>query len=258
VHGILADGGIDTAPYTSRLVALRKAIDASLWSSKLTAYYLSQSVADGFAQDSSAQAILAGVATANHTSSNVLNTLKQLSSPKGPFAFSSRAISSGFADYISPHASAYHRCAALESKDEDTAMELLQSLWEPMADPKGANCTGCFWETLATTGALALGRMTSLCHVWASGPIGLLSEYVLGIEVMTPRYGKWRVAPFTVGLDWATGELPTPQGEISVTWNATKGMITKLEVKSPAGTSGTVKVPIRAGQGLTVGEGLNQ
>jgi hypothetical protein len=158
---LLADGGIDTAPYISRLDALRKTIDRNIWSSKLNAYYLSRFVEDGFAQDSNALAILAGVATSNDTSSNVLNTLKQLSSPKGPFAFSSGAIASGFADYTSPYASAYHPRAALESKDEDIAMDLLQSLSEPMADPKGANYTGYLWETLDATCAPALSRMTS-------------------------------------------------------------------------------------------------
>jgi hypothetical protein len=244
--GLLADGGIDTAPYISRLNALRKAIGKNLWSSSLNAYYLSQSIQDGFAQDSNALAILAGVTTSNHTSSVVLNTLKQLNSPKGPFAFSSGIVASGFAAYISPYASAYHLRAALESKDEDTATQLLHSLWEPMANPNGANYTGCFWETLDATGAPALGRATSLCHGWAAGPTGLLSEHVLGIQAVTPGYKQWRVVPLTLGLEWASGRLPTPHGDISVSWNATKGLITRLELKSPVGTSGTVEVPVPA------------
>jgi hypothetical protein len=125
---LLADGGIDTAPYISHLDALRKAIDENLWSKELNSYYISQSVVDGFAQDSNALVILAGVTTSKHTASHVLNTLKQQFSPKSPFAFLRRAIASGFADYISPYASAYHLRAALESKDEDFAMDLLQSL----------------------------------------------------------------------------------------------------------------------------------
>jgi hypothetical protein len=70
---------------------------------------------------------------------------------------------------------------------------------------------------------------------------------VLRIQAVSSGYRKWRVAPLTLGLEWATSTLPTPQGEISVAWNATKGVIIKLEVKRPACTSGTVEVPVRAG-----------
>jgi hypothetical protein len=240
---LLADGGTDTEPYLSRLDSLRKAIDKNLWSDELNAYYLSQSIENGFGQDSNALAILAGVTTFNHTSSDVLTTLKQLSTPMGPLAFSSQAVRSGFAKYISPYASAYHLRAALENEDSKTAMDLLKNLWAPMADPKGANYTGCFWETLDATGAPALGKGTSLCHGWAAGPTGLLSEHVLGVTAVAPGYSEWRIAPVTLGLEWAKGRLPIPGGEITVAWNATGSIINRLELTSPAGTVGTVIVP---------------
>jgi hypothetical protein len=241
--GLLADGGTNTEPYFSRLDSLRTAIDKNLWSNELNAYYLSQSIEDGFGQDSNALAILAGVTTSNHTSSDVLSTLKQLSTPMGPLAFSSQAIKSGFAKYISPYASAYHLRAALENEDSKTAMDLLKTLWAPMADPKGANYTGCFWETLDATGAPALGKGTSLCHGWAAGPTGLLSEHVLGVKAVAPGYSEWRIAPVTLSLDWAKGRLPIPGGEITVSWNATGSIINRLELTSPGGTVGTVVLP---------------
>jgi hypothetical protein len=90
--GLLAGDGIDTSTYISRLDALGKSIDENLWSSKLNAYYLSQSVADGYAQDSNALAILAGVTTSKHTASHVLNTLKQ--------QFSFRLFKEGYCFHI--------------------------------------------------------------------------------------------------------------------------------------------------------------
>jgi hypothetical protein len=249
---LLADGDVDTAPYLSRLSALQAAIDASLWSDELNAYYLSDSIKDGFAQDSNALAILAGVTTSKHNSSRVLETLKQLSTPYGPLGFSGSAIASGFKEHISPYAAAYHLRAALENRDEQTAMHMLKTLWEPMADPKGANYTGCFWETLDVTGAPGLGKDTSLCHAWAAGPTGLLSEYVLGVTAITPGYKEWRIAPVTLGLEWARGRLPTPGGEISVAWNATGGLVKRLELTSPPGTTGVVDVALSKGDG-TIG-----
>lgn len=250
---LLAAGGIDTEPYLSRLDSLRAAIKKNLWSNELGAYYVSESIKDGFGQDSNALAVLAGLTTSNRTSSQILNTLKQISTPKGPLAFSQGAIKSGFADYISPYASAYHLRAAFESQDNETAMNLLKSLWAPMADPKGANYTGCFWETLDANGAPALGRTTSLCHGWAAGPTGQLSEYVLGVKPVSPGYSEWRVAPVTLGLEWAYGKFPVPGGEISVAWNATGSVIKRIEVTSPRGTSGTVVLPSSQSDGCAKG-----
>jgi len=250
---LLADGGIDTKPYISRLDALRTAINQNLWSNQLNAYYLSQSIKDGFGQDSNALGILAGVTKFNHTPSRVLSTLKQLSTPKGPLAFSNRTMRAGFSKFISPFASAYHFRAALEVNDSETAMDLLKSLWGPMADPKGANYTGCFWETLDATGAPALGRTTSLCHGWAAGPTGELSNHVLGVKPVAPGYTEWRVAPVTLDLKWARGRVPVPGGEISVAWNATRCVITRLEVTSPNYTTGTVILPLSQQDGYTGG-----
>jgi hypothetical protein len=240
---LLADAGIDTAPYQSRLDTLRTGINNNLWSNELNAYHLSQFVHNGFGQDSNALVILAGATTSNHTTSTVLSTLKQLSTPNGPLAFSPGAIEAGFSEYISPYASAYHLRAAFESRDADTAMDLLKTLWAPMANPNGANYTGCFWETLNADGAPALGRITSLCHAWAAGPTGELSEHVLGVKPVTPGYREWRVAPLTLGLEWAWGRFPVPGGEITVAWNATGGVINRMEVTSPEGTKGTVVLP---------------
>ncbi|KAI4912880.1 hypothetical protein J4E90_006288 [Alternaria incomplexa] len=250
---LLADGGIDTKPYITRLDALRIAIDQNLWSNELNAYYLSQSINNSFAQDSNTLAILAGVTRFNHTSSRVLSTLKQLSTPKGPLAFSNGTIAAGFSKFISPYASAYHLRAAFEADDSETTMDLLKSLWAPMADPKGANYTGCFWETLDAAGAPALGRGTSLCHGWAAGPTGELSDHVLGVKPVTPGYTEWRVAPVTLDLKWARGRVPVPGGEISVAWNATGRVITRLEVMSPNCTSGTVVLPLSSQKGYVGG-----
>ncbi|PSN58595.1 glycoside hydrolase family 78 protein, partial [Corynespora cassiicola Philippines] len=200
---LLGDVGIDVEPYVSRLNSLRKAINAHLWSSDLGAYFLSESVVDGFGQDSNALAILAGVTNSEHTSSQVLSTLTQLSTPNGPLAFSDRTYASGFAKLISPYASAYHLRAALSESNEAIAKELLKTLWKPMADPVQANYTGCFWETLDENGGPGLGAITSLCHAWGAGPTGELSFYVLGIQPVKPGFREWQVSPLTLGLQWA-------------------------------------------------------
>ena len=124
------------------------------------------------------------------------------------------------------------------------AKDLLKTLWKPMADPAGANYTGCFWETLGADGGLGLGPITSLCHAWGAGPTGELSMHVLGVQATKPGYAEWQVAPITMGLEWAQGNVPVPGGQIAVSWNATDDIITRMEVLSPAQTHGLIKLPV--------------
>lgn len=241
---LLSDAGVDTTKYVSRLDALRTNINKHFWSNDLGAYYVSDAIKTGFGQDSNALAILAGVTGANHTSSQVLKTLTKLSTPSGPLAFSNATVAAGFQKLISPYASAYHLRAAFMIGDGQVAKDLLKTLWKPMADPAGANYTGCFWETLGADGGLGLGPITSLCHAWGAGPTGELSMHVLGVQATKPGYAEWQVAPITMGLEWAQGNVPVPGGQIAVSWNATDDIITRMEVLSPAQTHGLIKLPV--------------
>ncbi|KAK7705532.1 hypothetical protein SLS64_007899 [Diaporthe eres] len=242
---ILADGGIDNTIYQERLAALRKAIDTQLWSDDLGAYILSESMPNGFSQDSNAIAILAGVnLAANHSSEAILSTLSaDLMQPAGPLAFSSDVIASSFQPYISPFASAYHLRAALASDNSVAAMELLNNLWAPMADSGNANYTGCFWETLDQAGRPGLGITTSLCHGWSAGPTAELTKYVLGATPTKPGWAEFRVAPLTLGLRSAKGRVPLVDGVVEVDWAFDSDGLLTMTVDAPEGKTGTVNLP---------------
>ncbi|KAH6855350.1 Six-hairpin glycosidase-like protein [Chaetomium sp. MPI-CAGE-AT-0009] len=242
--GLLADAGVDVSVYRDRLAALRAAIDQHLWSDELGAYVYSESIRDGFGQDSNAIAILAHVnLDPSHSTQTILSTLsRELATPKGPLAFSSGVLQHGFQRYISPYASAYHLRAALASQNATAARELLDSLWAPMADVNNANYTGCFWETLDGSGRPAFGVHTSLCHAWAAGPTAELSRFVLGAQPTKPGWGEWAVAPQTLGLSSAVGKVPTPLGAIRVDWKFCGTLLT-MSVEAPAGTTGMITLP---------------
>ena len=242
--GLLSDAGVDASVYQDRLTALRAAIDKHLWSDELGAYVYSEGIRDGFGQDSNAIAILAGVnLDPSHSSETILSTLsRELATPKGPLAFSSGVLQHGFQRYISPYASAYHLRAAFTSQNAGAARELLDSLWAPMADPSNANYTGCFWETLDESGRPAFGVHTSLCHGWGAGPTAELSRFVLGAQPTKPGWAEWAVAPQTLGLSSARGEVPTPLGALRLSWKFCGTLLT-MSVEAPAGTTGLVRLP---------------
>lgn len=241
---LLGDAGVDTSVYGERLDALRQAIDKTLWSDELQAYYLSENMKDGYAQDANAIAILAGVnLDLDHSTEAILASLRKLMRPSGPLAFSEVVIGVGWQSYISPYASSYHLRAALQSGDAEGALELLRSLWLPMAEEQNANYTGTFWETLDHDGRPGLGLATSLCHGWAAGPTEGLSRYVLGARPTAPGWSEYQVAPLTLGLRSAQGSLPTTRGNVDVEWSFGCDGLLEMVVDAPAGTKGEVALP---------------
>jgi hypothetical protein len=241
---LLADAGVNTTVYQKRLESLRTAIDKYLWNDTLGAYYLSDSITDGFSQDSNAIAILAGVnLDPSHSTERILSSLDKLTTPHGPLAFSPEVIAQGFQSYISPYASSYHLRAALASNASEHALKLLSSLWEPMANTANANYTRTFWETLNEDGEPALGLVTSLCHGWAAGPTAELSRYILGATPLTPGWRKFEVAPQTLGLRSAKGRVPTLHGAVEVEWWFDGEGLVSLVVEAPAHLDGTVYLP---------------
>ena len=62
---------------------------------------------------------------------------------------------------------------------------------------------------------------------------------------MTAGYKTWIVDPQPGELEWAQATLPTPHGGLASRWVRGEGNRSfKLTVSAPAGTSGTVRVPL--------------
>jgi hypothetical protein len=241
---MLEAAGVDTEVYETRLKSLRTAIHSRLWNPDLEDYSLSSEISDGFAQDTQAFAILAGVPQANNVSSEALLASMEdhLLLRAGPLAFSNGTAKHGFAQKISPYASSYHLRAALEAGDGKAAMNLLSSLWAPMANPSNANFTNCMWETLNPDGTPGLGAGTSLCHGWGAGPTAELNKYVLGVQPLSPGFEKWHVKSMTLGLTSAKGRQPTPRGVIDVAWSFDKDGLLRMEVDGPE-SGGEIYLP---------------
>lgn len=89
----------------------------------------------------------------------------------------------------------------------------------------------------------------SLCHAWGASPIYLLGKYYLGVKPTAPGYQQYAVEPVLGGLKWMKGEVPTPNGKVSIDCtekqikiNSNEGL-GKLNVKSatmPKANYGTV------------------
>ena len=79
------------------------------------------------------------------------------------------------------------------------------------------------------------GFRHSFCHGWASGPTAWLSEYVLGVRVVTPGCKVIRIEPHLGDLQWVKGTFPTPFGVIKIRHEKMANGLIKSDIKVPKG-----------------------
>jgi len=230
------------ATYTKDAAALKTAINAHLFNQSTGLYDVSDTDTTGVAQDANSLAVLYGVTPAADDSSILAKLKTDLwTNPYGPVPFSA---GTGYSQRPSPYASGYELDARLASGDTANAQQLLTMLWGHMIAP-GPDDTGTMWELVNTDGTPGFGSFTSLSHGWASTPASALPGYVLGIRPVSPGYATWLVQPNPGHLSWAAGQAPTPHGPLAVQWAAKRGQFS-LQVTAPAGTSGTIAIPVAA------------
>lgn len=145
------------------------------------------------------------------------------------------------------------------------AFEELRRLYGHMAsnDPFST-----FWEGIGPGGGYYEEGYTSLAHGWSTGVVPLLQNYVLGVTPTGPGFATFDARPVTVGggLGWARGVVPTSGsgaggggGEgIEVDWTVADtdgGRGLTLTVTAPAGSVGTVYVPVAEGDDAVARDG---
>jgi hypothetical protein len=63
----------------------------------------------------------------------------------------------------------------------------------------------------------------SRCHGWSGSVCMLLPRYVLGVRPAGPGFSAVTIRPQLGDLDWATGRVPTPRGDIRIEMDAKAG-----------------------------------
>jgi alpha-L-rhamnosidase len=81
-----------------------------------------------------------------------------------------------------------------------------------------------------------------LSHGWCSTPLVQLSSVVLGVTPEEPGFKLVSIRPTLCDLDWASGKVPTPHGDVAVSCAVKDGKLT-LDVTVPQGTEANITVP---------------
>jgi hypothetical protein len=136
--------------------------------------------------------------------------------------------------------------------DDVNALTLIRREWGYMlTSPIGTNST--FWEGFTSDGSFDYGgTYMSLAHGWATGPTSALTFYVLGL-MPTATGGQYGFVPHAGDLTHVEGDITTPQGPVTGSWDyvASAGTFTE-HLTSPAGSTGRIGVPTYGGSNVTV------
>lgn len=129
----------------------------------------------------------------------------------------------------------------------DDAIQSILDLWGGQIEYGGTTFFETFrpdWATeLETNSAVPNNQagFTSLAHPWSAGVLAWMSEEILGIKAETPGFKTFTVTPHLGRqLNMVSGEMPTPYGTITASFDVETGTHT---VSVPEGTEATVGIP---------------
>lgn len=246
----------DATRWSSRAASVGKALLSHNFDRSVGAFYdggpcpgaASGTYCNVHAQDGNSIAILAGV-TNDTTSTQILNYWHNATSQQyGNAFYDSSILSPGdqFNNRVYAFISYFEIAARFATPGQaSSAFEELRRLYGWMAshDPQIT-----MWEGIGPGGAPYEGAFTSMAHGWSTGIVPLLTSYVLGVKPQSPGFQTWRICPVVDGggLTWAKGDVPTPQGNIGVSWereNAQTGTVFTLSIETPDNSSGVVCIP---------------
>ncbi|GJC85509.1 hypothetical protein ColLi_08347 [Colletotrichum liriopes] len=144
---------------------------------------------------------------------------------------------------VSPYATGFAAEALFVRQRGRDAIQLIESVWGPMADTSNPNYSGGHWEAMTADGK-PFGHDTSLMHAWSSWPVFLLPQYVVGVKSLGQGWRNIEVAPVLCGINYAHYDIETPQGrlEVEVNWDEAVGILL-IKVTLPSETKANIVAP---------------
>lgn len=228
------------ARWRERATTVAAAVNKYLWDKAAGAYLDSGTGAVRHAQDGNSIAIVAGVADASRAKKALAHLDHTTRRPWGNSFMDNDTLFDGSSQRVYAFTSYPELEARFQTGRAKSALEEIRRAWGWMytRDPGTT-----FWEGVGPRGSKYEGAFTSLAHGWSTGALPALTNYVLGVKPSTPGFARWSVQPMPGTLTWSKGMVPTPHGEVKVSWKRTAKGSFDLDMTAPKGTSGRVAVP---------------
>jgi Bacterial alpha-L-rhamnosidase 6 hairpin glycosidase domain/Bacterial alpha-L-rhamnosidase C-terminal domain/F5/8 type C domain len=238
----------DADRWTARARTVADAVNAHLWDADAGAYLDSGTGPVRHAQDGNAIAVTSGVADATRAASALAHLDATTVLPYGNAFMDNDTIFDGASQRVYAFTSYPELVARFVSGRADSALDQIRRTygWMDRNDPGTTH-----WEGIGPDGSLYEGAYTSMAHGWSTGVLPALTNQLLGIVPTSPGFATWSVQPYPGSVGWARGQVPTPHGPITTSWQHPATGAFTLTVKAPHGTRGAVAVPTD-GRSVTV------
>ena len=101
------------------------------------------------------------------------------------------------------------------------------------------------WQIVPETQSFReMWKSGDLSHGWCSTPLVQMSQRILGVEPASPGFKTMTIRPHVCDLTWAKGKVPTPHGDVEVSWKWASDKL-MIDVIIPDGTEAEVILPAK-------------
>lgn len=248
---ILADWAGDTtglgASWLQQADEIQSLTNNINWDEEAGAFWDSVEQNDVHPQDGNSLAVYFGLVNDSSRATSISDYLVQNWTPIG-------AECEELPTNVSPFISSFEIQAHALAGQTNRSLDLIRTSWGWYLDhPNGTQST--MIEGYLTDGTWGYRSpdnagyandysYTSHSHGWSTGPVGLLTERVLGLSVTGRAGATWVLSPsFDGGLDHVEGGFTTTLGKFQASWTVEDDSTIILEYIVPEGTTGDVVLP---------------
>ena len=229
------------AAWEARAVALSAPFNATFFDRSVGAYVDSPTGTPVHPQDGNVFAILAGLSSPQQATSALAYLSKQDTRPWGNTiadnnTWDDPVWGSDAEDRVYPFIGYFEVLARFDTSMDDSAIDLIRREWGWMLT-HGPKST--MWEDISAGGGPPRDSVPSFDHGWSSGAAPALTSYLLGVRPTSPGFATFVVDPHPgSSVTSASGVVPTPNGDLTVSWTKEKGRLA-ISVEAPPGESWT-------------------
>jgi hypothetical protein len=228
--------------WLSQAANLKKAINTYCWDESYGAFKDNATDTTLHPQDANSMAILFGVVDESRAASISENLLTNWT----PIGAVAPELPENIASFISSFEIQSHFVAHEPSR----ALDLIRRSWGwYINNPNGTESTVIEGYLRNGTFGYRMDRgygydpsYVSHAHGWSAGPTSALTEYVVGLSVVSPLGLAWKIAPQFGDLDFAEAGFVTSLGKFEASWKKTSGGY-DLDFSVPRETVGNITLP---------------
>ncbi|CAG8353753.1 unnamed protein product [Penicillium salamii] len=230
--------------WSSQAANLKKAINTYCWDESYGAFKDNATETTLHPQDANSMAIMFGIADDERAASISEKLLKNWT----PIGAVAPELPENIASFISSFEIQSHFIANQPLR----ALELIRRSWGwYINNPNGTESTVIEGYLQNGTFGYRMNRgygydpsYVSHAHGWSAGPTSALTEYVVGLSVVSPLGLEWKIAPQFGDLDFASAGFVTSLGKFEASWKRrSTGHGYVLDFTVPKSSVGKVTLP---------------